>query len=141
MNCGSAEHQSRDCTKAQVPREQRPCWRCGLPGHIGAQCKAGKPTHLCDDNEPDHTFCVTEADGEGYTRVGGPQHRGPRPATLADFMPTNAVTKVHNKYHALEETDSEENDYDDGNSLINTCIDPNCTFNRIFSPSFLHRIH
>ena len=49
VNCGSAEHQSRDCNKAHVPREKRPCWRCGLPGHLGAQCTSGMKANLCDE--------------------------------------------------------------------------------------------
>ena len=38
INCGSTAHLTKDCPKAEVPREQRPCWKCGKPGHVGANC-------------------------------------------------------------------------------------------------------
>ena len=37
INCGGA-HETRECPKPQVSREDRPCWRCGKTGHIGANC-------------------------------------------------------------------------------------------------------
>ena len=37
INCGGA-HETRDCPKPQVSKEDRPCWRCGKTGHIGANC-------------------------------------------------------------------------------------------------------
>ena len=66
INCGSTQHSTRECTKAQLPKEQRPCWRCGKPGHLGAQCpnKAlpPKPAKLVDDdNEGDFFGCVVQA--------------------------------------------------------------------------------
>ena len=52
--------------------------------------------NLCDEGEIDHTFCVTEADEEGFTRVERPRRSGPRPVTLQDFMPTKSTARVHN---------------------------------------------
>ena len=41
MNCGSKEHLTHACPKPQLSREQRPCWKCGKPGHVGANCPTG----------------------------------------------------------------------------------------------------
>ena len=34
INCGSLAHLTKDCTAGEVPRDKRPCWKCGRPGHI-----------------------------------------------------------------------------------------------------------
>ena len=37
-SCGSLDHRTKDCTKAEFPKNKRPCWECGIPGHIGRDC-------------------------------------------------------------------------------------------------------
>ena len=44
MTCGPLSHLTKDCTAAEVPRDTRPCWKCGEPGHISAQCTSGAAT-------------------------------------------------------------------------------------------------
>ena len=41
INCGG-EHDVSACTKPAVDRDQRPCWVCNKPGHIGANCPSKK---------------------------------------------------------------------------------------------------
>ena len=50
VNCGSREHLTRECPKPEVAKDKRPCWKCGKPGHIGAQCRSsGEPVKLVDE--------------------------------------------------------------------------------------------
>ncbi len=41
INCGGKDHLARDCNKPQVPPSKRPCFKCGKPGRIGANCRDG----------------------------------------------------------------------------------------------------
>ena len=36
VNCSSKDHLTHNCDKPQFPREKRPCWKCGKPGHTSA---------------------------------------------------------------------------------------------------------
>ena len=103
INCGEA-HDTRECPKPQLSREQRPCWKCGKPGHIGAQCPNGPNKNGGDRaagmvaggddqgagaaEKPISFFCVNYAKEE-------PQRPMPSKPTLASF--------VHkNQFEALE---------------------------------------
>ena len=97
-NCGGLNHTKDECPKPKVPMNQRPCHECGKPGHIAANCrsKGGRNAGLVEDeDEGDDVLCMEFQDVCSTRRRGRPV---PRPATLADFVPT--VTK--NRFRALE---------------------------------------
>ena len=59
INCGGADHITRACQKPELPKEKRPCWKCGKPGHLGRDCRS---SGLVDDETADmadYFGCVT----------------------------------------------------------------------------------
>ena len=108
VNCGSKEHLSSNCPKPQVPREQRPCWKCGKPGHTGAQCRGGAPrlAGMVDGGEPVQpiAFHVGLGPGEHYERIlpftpvgnskaaAKPSRPLPRMVTMADLITGNSFS-------------------------------------------------
>ena len=44
LNCGDVGHHISDCPKPEVPKNERPCFKCGKPGHVSAQCKSTPST-------------------------------------------------------------------------------------------------
>ena len=43
INWGATDHLTKDCKKAEVPRDKRLCWKCNRPGHLGRDCCNGAP--------------------------------------------------------------------------------------------------
>ncbi len=93
MNCGSTEHLTQACTKPELPRERRPCWKCGKPGHIGRDCRStAAAAKLVDENQSEevrHYFGVVDfVDEEGYTTVGKKGRPVPSQTTFGDYLQT-----------------------------------------------------
>ena len=92
----SVAHLTKDCTAAEVPREKRPCWKCGKPGHIGAQCTSAAAKLVDHAQAPGFTFsphCGDE-DEEGSKlakRTVRPQRV---PVTIANFMDVSSFKDV-----------------------------------------------
>ena len=107
INCGSADHLARECSKPQVAPNKRPCFKCGKPGHIGSACRSGGASvrTLEENDEPASfggTMCavMTNEDFELVTlrKSSKPQSR---PATLGDFIPT----ETKNTFETLTKTE------------------------------------
>ena len=114
INCASTAHLTKDCPRAEVPREQRPCWKRGKAGHIGANCPGGsrqpsppsRAAGLVDRpaaEEPMTFFMVAHEDAESKGEfipakhtAKVPAHPVPKGAELVDFM-------ISNQYAALAE--------------------------------------
>jgi len=99
INCGGA-HTSAQCRAAKRDKSDRPCWICGKPGHVAAQCseKQKGGTNLLQDGDED-LDCLVFADADGWREAKGKPR--PQGVTLADFIPTPTT----NRWRALEPSD------------------------------------
>ncbi len=83
---------TKDCKKAEVPREKRPCWKCGLPGHLGRDCRKGAPKalgNIGDAAAEEIDFFGAMEEDDGFTTVGKrgrPVRPVPPTRPLAEFI-------------------------------------------------------
>ena len=64
---------TKDCKKAEVPRDKRPCWKCGLPGHLGRDCRKGAPEalgNIGDAAAEEIDFFGAMEENDGFTTAG-----------------------------------------------------------------------
>ncbi len=117
MNCGSTEHLTQACSRPELPREKRPCWKCGKPGHIGRDCRSTTGARLVDEEEPSdarHYFGVVNyADEDGYITVGKKGRPVLSRVTLGDFLPTaqRGTVATDEKFRASVCGGSAQNSY------------------------------
>ena len=99
INCGSTQHTTQSCTKPELPREKRPCWKCGKPGHLGADCRSSPrlPAKLVDD-EDDSFVC-------GMVQGKRGSAKWPKPAAATIW---NYVEHSMGHFKALEDEDDDE---------------------------------
>ena len=107
INCGSTQHLTVACNKPEVPREKRPCWKCGKPGHIGADCRSAggqRPAKLVEDEDSGGDFfgCVSFQ----KVKMGRPGIcRKPMPAKVTLW---NHVEQSFNRYAALADNSTDD---------------------------------
>ena len=108
INCRSTAHLTRDCPKPEVSREDRPCWKCGKPGHVGALCpNSGQPPRAAGmveqaPEQPLTFFMVGHAEegplSENYAPAKHtakvPSHPVPHEVTLMDFLTPNQYAEL-----------------------------------------------
>ncbi len=74
-----------------MPREKRPCWKCGTPGHIGAQCTSGAARLVDHEAPPGATFALRyeDVDEEGFKLARKTVRPQKVPVTIASFIDIN----------------------------------------------------
>ncbi len=82
---------TKDCKKAEVPRDKRPCWKCGLPGHLGRDCRKGAPKAIGNigDAAEQINFSGAMGGNDGFTKTGKrgrPARPAPSTTQLTEFL-------------------------------------------------------
>ena len=134
INCGGTDHLTRACQKPEVPKDKRPCWKCGKPVHLGRDCRGGGATKLVDDEASDAPvfFGAVDyvgGDDEGYfkehwqieKRKTKPRPRG---ATLASFIDKNTFEMLEEREALANEPKAgvSRSDFSHGKCHISACI-------------------
>ena len=127
INCGSAEHLTRACTKAEVPKDKRPCWKCGKPGHLGRDCRSGGATKLVDEPANGERECFGLFDHEGFTVVKEKSRPMPKGATLGSFIDKNTFEILMGKDEVANDFEAAkcEGAFAATNAAPQPCIFPN----------------
>ena len=95
INCGSKTHQTRNCTRDNIPKHQRPCFQCGKPGHVARDCTEKSARTMEDDGVA--AMCTALEDDEGFIPASHPVRR-PRAIKIEDFV------KTKNRFMTLRST-------------------------------------
>ena len=107
INCGSTAHATQSCPKPPVPRDQRPCWKCCKPGHIGSECPnaARAPVKVVDDKggggDPDYIGCVQASPWQRPTKTAKARPMPSQP-TVWDAVQTS------NSFNAIRDAEAAE---------------------------------
>jgi len=97
INCGSKTHQTRNCTRDNIPKERRPCFQCGKPGHMARDCTEKSARSLEDEGVA--AMCTALEDDEGFIPVPAAHAaRRPRAIKIEDFV------KPKNRFMTLSST-------------------------------------
>ena len=103
VNCGSQAHTVRECTVPVVAKKDRPCFKCGKPGHFSSRCPGNAKVQLvtqgddCFEDVPD--FCIAV----DWTTVS----KGVKPSTETQRRAVTVADFVHaNVFQALEEAET-----------------------------------
>ena len=74
-----------------MSREKRPCWKCGKPGHISAQCTSGAAKLLDHASPAGATFSLQYEDEEdGFVMAKRTARPQKVPVTIASFLDVNS---------------------------------------------------
>ncbi len=127
INCGSTDHLTRACTKAEVPKDKRPCWKCGKPGHLGRDCRSGGATKLVDEPANGERECFGLFDHEGFAVVKKKSRPMPKGATLGSFIDKNAFEIFMGKDEVANDFEAAkcEGSFAATNAAPQPCIFPN----------------
>jgi len=117
VNCGSLDHISSACTKPELPRDKRPCWKCGIPGHLGRDCRKGA-ANMVDEgggdgggNEMAAAFlnmfgCVQERE-DGWQVMGKNNVPVPSVPTFGDYLRASKRRAVAAKFLGSSHSDAQ----------------------------------
>ena len=100
LNCGGP-HRADECKAPKVDRSKRPCFKCGKPGHISAECR-GQPAvgihnvEVQGDQKYVHfgVMAIETVDAPKKGKFRGQLPSAPRAATMGDFLSKDVFSQL-----------------------------------------------